>query len=163
MIATERTYRMKSSQRLASVILLLVGVVFTCTIWGSLVLGLRDPKPLEMMFPILYTLAATVFTLRSFRNRVRLSQESVELHGLSGTCVLPIQRIKGRRRYLSRGDIDTPSVWHLVLEPDDDRYPKMDIEELYRFDEQFYSWFNALPDLDEIDKTRPKSSNFGLV
>ncbi len=115
------------------------------------------------MFPILYTLAATVFTLRSFRNRVRLSQESLELHGLSGTRVLPIQSIKGRRRYLSRGDIDTPSVWHLVLEPDDDRYPKMDIEELYRFDEQFYNWFNALPDLDEIDKTRPKSSNFGLV
>ena len=28
---------------------------------------------------------------------------------------------------------------------------------------QSYNWFNALPDLDEIDKTRPKSSNFGLV
>jgi len=28
---------------------------------------------------------------------------------------------------------------------------------------QSYNWFNALPDLDEIDKTRPKSSNFSLV
>jgi hypothetical protein len=55
------------------------------------------------------------------------------------------------------------SVWHLVLEPNDDRCVKLNIEELYRFDDFFYKWFNELPDLDELDKARPKTSNFGLV
>lgn len=163
MTATVRVYRMKSSQRLGSVVLLLFGLAFTCGIWGSVLSGSREVTFLEIMFPIVYSLFAAVFTWRSFRNRVLLSKEIVELHSLSGTHVLPVKNIKGRRRYLSRGDADSPDVWHLVLEPDDDRYPKIDLEELYRFDEQFYKWFDTLPDLDEMDKIRFKTSNFGLV
>lgn len=162
MTATARIYRMKSSQRIGSVILLLFGLVFTSGVWGSILFGSREPKLLDMMFPIAYSLVAAIFTWRSFKNRVRLSKETVELHSLSGTRVLPISSIKCRRRYLSRGDTNSPDVWHLVLESEDDRYPKIDLEELYRFDEQFYRWFNALPDLDEIDKTRPKTSKFRL-
>ena len=83
--------------------------------------------------------------------------------GISGKRVLPLAKISGRRRYLDRGGEDSPSVWHLVFESNDDRFSKLDIEELYRFDDFFYKWFNALADLDELDKTRPKPSNFGLV
>jgi hypothetical protein len=163
MTGTTRIYRMKSSQRIVSIVLVLVGLLFTVGIWGSVLTGTRGPKLLEMMFAILFSLAAAIFTLRSFRNAVRFTEDTIELQSLSGTRVLPLNKIKGRRRYLSRGDMNSPDVRHLVLEPNDDRYPKLDLEELYRFDEIFYIWFNALPDLDEIDKAQPKASNFGLV
>jgi hypothetical protein len=163
MNGTNRTYRMKSSQRFVAVVLLLFGLLLTAGIWGAVLTGARDPKLLEMMFPIGFSLVAAVFTWRAFRNTVRFSDHTVELRSLSGMSVLPLDKIKGRRRYVSRGDENSPDVWHLVLEPNDDRYPKLDIEELYRFDELFYTWFNALPDLDEIEKTRPKASNFDLV
>jgi hypothetical protein len=39
----------------------------------------------------------------------------------------------------------------------------MDFEKSFTFDDSFYAWFNALPDLDADDKTVRKDSNFGLV
>jgi len=99
---------------------------------------------------------------RAFRNSVQLSETTIELYGISDNAVLPFDKIRGRRRYLDRGDEDSPSVWHLVLGPNDDRLKKVDIEELYQFDDFFYQWFNGLPDLDELEKTGPKTSNFGL-
>jgi hypothetical protein len=163
MTGTNRIYRMKTSQRVVSIVLLVVGLLSTVGIWWSELTGAREPKFLEMMFPIVISLLTAVFTLRSFQNTVRLSEDALEFRGLSGTRVLPLNKIKGRRRYLCRGDEDSPSVWHLVFEPNDDRYTKIDLEELYLFDETFYTWFNALPDLDEIDKSNPRVSNFGLV
>ncbi|MGB8261730.1 MAG: hypothetical protein WCE75_15315 [Terracidiphilus sp.] len=53
-------------------------------------------------------------------------------------------------------------MWYLKLEPNDDRFRTIEFEEsYYRLDEVFYEWFRALPDLDALDKSRPKSSNFG--
>jgi hypothetical protein len=163
MNGTDHIYRMKTSQRVVSIVLLVAGLLFTVGIWWSALTGTREPKFLEMMFPPVFSLVAAIFTWRSFQNMVRLSEDALEFRGPSGMRVLPFDKIKGRRRYLSRGHVDTPDVWHLVLEPNDDRYTKIDLEELYRFDQAFYTWFNGLPDLDEIDKANPKVSNFGLV
>lgn len=160
---TGRTYRMRSSQRLVSIVLLAFGLFIWVGIWGGVLAGTRDPSFFEMMVPVLFSLAGALFAFRAFSNSVRFSDHAIELRGLSGTKILPIDKIKGRRRYLSKGDADSPDVWHLVLEPNDDRFPKLDIEKSYRFDEDFYSWLNALPDLDKIDKTGPKTSNFGLI
>ena len=161
--SNDRVYRMRSSQRFTAIVLLVVGLFFSVGIWAGVLSGARDPKFFEMMAPVLFSLLAALFTIAAFRNSVRFSSQSIELRSLSGTRVLPLDKVRGRRRYLSRGDGESPDVWHLVLEPNDDRYPKLDLEELYRFDEGFYAWFNSLPDLDEFDKTCPKPSNFGLV
>ena len=156
-------YRMKSSQRAVSLVLLVAGLLFWFAMWGAVLTGRRDPDLLEMMFPILFSTVAAFFTICAFRNSVRCSDYTIELQTLFSTRIMPIGKIKGRRRYLSRGDAESPGVWHLVIESDDDRYPKLDIEELYRFDDRFYAWFMSLPDLDELDKTRRKPSNFGLI
>jgi hypothetical protein len=163
MISNERVYRMKSSQRAVTIVLLVGGLIFSVVIWAGVLTGVRDPKFFEMMSPILFSIVAALFTMAAFRNSVRFSGEAIELRSLSGTRVLPLDKVSGRRRYLSKGDENSPSVWHLVIEPNDDQYPKLDLEERYRFDDNFYEWFNSLPDLDDLDKTRPKPSNFGLV
>jgi hypothetical protein len=154
---------MKSGQRLVGIVMLAAGLFFGIAIWGGVLTGARDTNFLELMFPILFSLMAGMFTFRAFRNSVRLTEKSIELCGLSGNTALPFDKIRGRRRYLDKGDENSPSVWHRVLEPNDDRFKKIDIEELYRFDDLFYQWFHTLPDLDELDKTRFKTSNFGLV
>ncbi|MFZ0303284.1 MAG: hypothetical protein WAL75_11375 [Terracidiphilus sp.] len=57
-----------------------------------------------------------------------------------------------------------PRNWHLKVESDDDRYVSLDFQEnAFRFDSAFFDWFKSLPDLDELDKTGPKTSDFGLV
>lgn len=163
MLAESRVYRMRSSQRVIAILLLIVGLILLLSTWGAVLSGRQDAKFLEMMFPIVFLIGAAFFTIRDFHNSVRLSVQAIELRGLSGTRSLPLDKIKGRRRYLCKGDENSPDVWHLVLEPNDDRYSKLDIEELYRFDNEFYERFNSLTDLDERDKTKPKSSNLGLV
>jgi hypothetical protein len=154
---------MKSGQRAVAILLFVGGLFFTFAIWGGVLTGAREAKFTEMMFPIALSLLAALFIIRSFRNRIRFSDHAIELHGLLGTRTLPFDKIRGRRRYFDPGDEGSPGVWHVVFESDDDRFLKIDIEESYSFDDAFYTWFKSLPDLDNIDKTRPKSSNFGLA
>jgi hypothetical protein len=156
-------YRMKSSQRAICITLCVAGLFILLVFWGGVLTGRREPKILEMMFPVVYLVFAGTMTIRSYRNQVALSESAVELRSLQCDNILPLDKIKGRRRYFSPGDDVAPGIWHLVLESNDDRYPKLDIEELYRFDDAFYQWFNQLTDLDESDNHRPKTSNFGLV
>ena len=158
-----RVYRMKSWQRFVGIVLLVFGLLFGFVIWGGVISGARDANFLELMFPVAFSLLAGIFTFRAYRNSVRLTERSIERCSFSGNTVLPFDKIRGRRRYLAGGDENSPSVWHLVFEPNDDRFGKIDIEELYRFDDSFYQWFNGLPDLDELDKARSRTSNFGLV
>lgn len=162
MSATERVYRMRSSERIVTIVLLVLGLFFSVAIWRGVLSGIREPRFFEMMAPVAFSLAAALFALRAFRNSVCLSERAIELRALSGTRTLPLDKIKGRRRYRDKGDDVSPGVWHLVLEPKDNSFPKLDIEELYQFDSRFYAWFDSLPDLDASAKTRSKPSNFGL-
>jgi hypothetical protein len=162
-IKISRVYWMKPGQRIVDILLCVVGLFFLVAFWWPVLFGAKQPNFLELMFPVAYLLFSGIFTIKAFRSFVRLSESSIELRSLSGSKLLPFDKIKGQRRYIDHGDQNTPTVRHLVLEPNDDRFPKLDIEETYRFDNSFYDWFNALPDLDELNKRSPKSSNFGLV
>ena len=154
---------MNLGQRIVGIAVLLGGLFFLVAIWGHAFAGTRETSFYEMMFPVVMSLFAGIFTLRAYRNSIYLSGTAIEIRGLTGTIALPLDKIEGRRRYRDDGGPDALSAWHLVLEPNDDRFPRLDIEEVYRFDNAFYGWFNGLLDLDELDKKKPKTSNFGLV
>jgi hypothetical protein len=159
-----RTYRMRSSHRAFCIVLLAVGAFFLAAFWGGAISGTREATFLELLFPIGFLLLGGYLTARAFKNVITLSQTGIELRTLFDRSALPFDKIGGRRRYLDRGGEDTPSIWHLKLEPNDDRFPSVDFEETYyQLDDSFYAWFRALPDLDALDKVRPKTSNFGLV
>ncbi len=104
------------------------------------------------------------FIYVSFKSYISLSPSAIEYRSPFRRNKLSLDKIRGRRRYLDRGDAQMPSEWRLKIESDDDRYPSLDFQEHYfRFDAAFFDWYKSLPDLDELDKTRPKTSNFGLV
>lgn len=162
MIASERVYTMRSSQRIVAIVLAAVALVVVVAVWYAVLSDRQKPDFFAMIFPVVFLLFTVGYTIRTFHNSFLLSAQQIELRGLRGTRTLPLNKIRGRRRYIdSRGE-GSP-VPHLVIESNDDLFPKLDIEELYRFDDEFYAWFNALPDLDELDKTRHKPSNFGLA
>jgi hypothetical protein len=140
--------------------------------FGYLILDLRSfhtsgasPGFFKLAWPILYLLSAALFAVSHFRNFVRLSTDSIELSRMRGRKILPLGRIKGRRRYTEKADPYGPPAKHLVLEPNDDQFPKLDLKDGSWFDESFYAWFDSLPDLDAMDGAEaPKSkyANFSL-
>ena len=156
-------YRMNLWQHVIGLSVLAIGLVVLVGIWGGVISGTWEPRWYEMMIPVIISAGASVFVIRAFHNKVCLSTTAIEVRGLTGKQVLPLERIKGRRRYLDRGGYEMPRVWHLVLEPNDDRFPKLDIDEIYRFDDFFYAWFNGFPDLDDVDRKGPEPSDFGLA
>ncbi|MDR3793496.1 MAG: hypothetical protein P4L03_08950 [Terracidiphilus sp.] len=156
-------YRVKLSQRILAILLLCVGVFFWVVSWGGALSGEREANFLELMFPVLFAGLSGYFVVRGYRNSVWLSDRTIEVRSVFNTKVLLLDKVAGRRRYLDRSGGHGPHYWHLVVESDDDGDAKLDFEEFYTFDDFFYRWFNALPDLDERDKTLKKKSNFGLV
>lgn len=106
----------------------------------------------EVVVPLLLLVVGSFSLFCKFRRTVSLSDTTIEVSDRMGTVSLRLDQIEGRRRYVDPGDDVSPNVVHLVLVPNDDRIPRMDIEKIYNFDEAFYAWFNGLPDLDERDK-----------
>jgi len=141
-----------------------LSVFFLVAFWGGAVSGTREATLTELFVPIAFLTIGGFFTARAFKNYIELSQAEISKQSIFGRSTLPIHKIRGRRRYLDKGGYETPSVWNLKIEPNDDRFPTIEFEEsYYTLDDYFYAWFNALPDLDASDKQSPKTSNFGLA
>lgn len=134
--------------------------------WWRILSGTRKPDLSDFVFPTLYLLIGLAYNVISYRTFVRLTAASIEVSQLRGSKVLSFDKIKGRRRYTEKADPYSTPPRHLVLEPNDDRYPLLDIKEDRAFDEHFYRWFDALPDLDKLDgieEPKSKYDNFSLV
>ena len=161
---TTRIYRIRWSQRVFCTVFMAFSVVLLISFWGGAFSGTREASWIELMVPIVFLLAGSFFTARAFVNYISLSQSEIRIQIPFEKRTLPFDNIRGRRRYLASGDDESPSVWHLKVVSNDDRFPTLDFEETYyTFDEYFRAWFSALPDLDEREKTGPKPSDFGLV
>jgi len=159
---SRRVYRMRTSQRFVWVVFLAFGVLIGVGEVYGVLSGVAQPTFLTTIFPPVFIALTAIGTLRAFSNWISLSDAEFEACTLRGKRVLPRDKVRGRRKYCD-DSAEGPNVWHLVVETNDDRFPKIDIEELYQFDDYFYRWFNSLPDLDELDKYKLKTSNFGLV
>ena len=98
-----------------------------------------------------------------FTSTVTLGESEIRLRSGFAEKRLPIDKIRGRQRYYNAGDGEAGGEWRLKIVSDDDRFPTLDFGEQFNFDDAFRTWFSHLPDLDEADKTKPKTSNFGFV
>jgi hypothetical protein len=161
---TARIYRIGSGQRVFCIVFMALSVFFLIVFWGGAISGRREATWLELMIPIGFLVGGSFLSARAFKNYIGLSVGEIRIQTILDRQTLPFDKIRGRRRYLSRGDDEFPSIWYLKLEPNDDRFPTIEFEEsYYTLDDRFFTWFNALPDLDALDKLRAKTSNFGHV
>ena len=163
-LQTTRIYRMGWGQRIFGFVFSGLSIFFLVAFWGGALSGAREATFLELFIPIVFLMVGVFLTVRAFKNFIALSEMEISLHSLSGQQTLLLTKIRGRRRYLDHGTDESPSIWYLKIESNDDRYAAIEFaESYYKLDEIFRTWFKSLPDLDELDKTRPKPSNFGLV
>jgi hypothetical protein len=158
-----KVYKMKWWRRASAIFFLAVAILSLAGfVWGPLS-GQADPKQLGLFVSAILTVAGTCWTISTFESTVTLSRDEIAVRGFFGCKRLQFKEIRGRREYLVRGGGTAPSTRYLKLEPDDDQLSPLKFEKYYTFDDAFYQWFNKLPDLDALDKVKPKTSNFGLA
>ncbi len=149
-------------------------VIFSCVLalamFGNdgwhILSGARGAHLSDFLFPTLYLLLCGTYAVISYRTFVRLTENSIEVCQLRGSRTLPFSKIKGRRRYTEKADPYSTPPRHLVVEPIDDRYPRLDIKEARELDESFFRWFDSLPALDKLDgiqEPKSKYENFSLI
>jgi hypothetical protein len=134
------------------------------TSWGLLT-GQEEAKPLQMVFAVVFLVVGIGLTINFFKTTITFTADAIELNTIFARKKLPFSGIRGRREYVVRGgDVEAGgSTRYLKLVPNDDRLPTLDFMKNYTFDDAFYRWFNALPDLDAEDNKVHKNANFGLV
>jgi hypothetical protein len=154
-------YRMTGLYRGASLVFLAVASFLMIACWVGVATGQREPKLLEMILAPLFPIVGVVWVAFAFTSTVTLFHDAIELRTLVKRTRLPFTGIRGWREYYVQSE--DGSTRYLKLEPNDDRLPILEFQQNYDFDSSFYNWFYQLPDLDELDKTKPKKSNFGLV
>lgn len=158
---TAHVYRMKLWRRVFPVFFIVFGLLFLLSLFSK-GMDIEDGNQLiSLLVAFVFLLIGCFMTASAFRSTITLAANAIELRTLFSRQELLISAIRGRREY----EVNTGRnrTRYLRLEPNDDRLSAISFEKSYAFDESFYAWFNALPDLDEADKKRHKDSNFGLV
>ncbi|KAA6456622.1 hypothetical protein DYQ86_24460 [Acidobacteria bacterium AB60] len=162
-VCPTRVYRKRSAQRTVGLIFVAAGLLLWVAIWGQVIRGTREGRVLDLLFPVVFTALCLLFTYRAHQADVRTTDGSIVMHTILRRHILPFHAIQGRRTYVDRGDGDYPDVWHFVLESSDERYPSLDIEDVYDFDPTFRGWFYSLPDLDEEERWHGRLTTLGRV
>jgi hypothetical protein len=157
-----RVYRMTWLFRGLGIVFLLISCFFAFGIGRRLLMDEAKPGLEKISVVVLLLAVGCVMTLHGFVSRLLFSADGVEQVTLLGRKNMPFASIRGRREYVARGS-KGGSTRYLRLEANDSHAALEFGKQLYGFDAAFWEWFNALPDLDAIDKVKQKDSNFGLV
>ena len=159
-----RTYWLQS--RTSNVIICCWLLLMASQDWWPVLFGSKKPTLQNCLFPLFYVLLAGMSCVLTFRSFIRLSEDSITVSRVWGSKTLPFAKIKGRRRYTEKADPYSTPQRHLVLESNDECFPRLDIKPAPELDESFYHWFDSLLDLDKsdgIEEPRSKYANFSLV
>jgi hypothetical protein len=105
--------------------------------------------------------SAVFLIAKAFTSTVEFSADSITSGWIFYTRSVEYSRIRGRREFVVQGEESTTR--YLRLETTDGSRPFDVGKNMYAFDERFWTWYRALPDLDAGDQVRGQGSDFGLV
>jgi len=159
---TFRVYRLHWGHRAFALLFLTLGAFFVIGLCRSGFRGQEEPRPLLLIVSVAFLLVGVGLTVSAFQTTVTFTCDPIELRSILSRLRLPLNKIRGRREFVARGEEDGGTLY-LCLVPNDDRLSTIQFMKGYTFDDTFYRWFNELPDLDAEDKKVHKDANFGLV
>lgn len=157
-----RVYRMSWWFRAFALFFLIFGGFFLAAVLRDVIEGEKAHGIWDMVVAVVFPLVGAGMSAKAFTSKVTFSQDSVERASFWDRRSVPLTSIRGRREYVVQGD-EGGDTRYLRLELNDGSRPLDFGKQLYRFDDAFWNWFYALPDLDARDKEHHKDSNFGLV
>jgi hypothetical protein len=108
--------------------------------------GVLVPAPYWIFSSSGVLLWGIVMTVRAFTVRFIVSADSIEIGDMFGKKKLALDAIRGRRQYAT-GSGRLTAV-HFKLEPKDNGSVGLTFQNDFNFDDQFWLWFDQLPDLD---------------
>ena len=156
-----RIYRTKWWRRAVPIFLVALGLLFLTGLIERGVSEVSQQQIISLLGVSAFLLLGIFMTGDAFRSTITLTADAIEVRTLLRSSQLPLNAIRGRREYVVNSG--RTRTRYLRLESNDDRLPALYFEKSFSFDTHFFAWFNALPDLDELDKSGLKTSEFGLV
>ncbi len=108
--------------------------------------GGRLPTPVWIFLSCGVLLGGIVMTASAFTARFIVSADSIEIGNVFGKKKLALDAISGRRQYATGSGRLT--AIHFKLEPKDNGSVGLTFQNDFNFDDQFWLWFDQLPDLD---------------
>lgn len=104
------------------------------------------PTPVGIFMSFGLLLGGLVISASAFTVRFRISADSIQIGDVFGKKTLAFDAIRGRREYATgSGRLTTV---HFKLEPKDNGSVGLTFQNSFNFDDQFWLWFDQLPDLD---------------
>ena len=103
--------------------------------------------------------SAVCLLAKAFTSTVEFSGDSITSRWIFYARSLEYSRIRGRRECVVQGEESTTR--YLRLETTDGSRPFDVGKNMYAFDEQFWTWYRGLPDLDAGDRVRGKVRTSG--
>ncbi len=124
---------------------------------GALIVNARLGGPINWRVGLQFTprlifsasatlLGGIVLTASAFTARFNISSDSIEIGSVFGKKKLALEAIRGRRQYATGSGRFT--AIHFKLEPKYNGLAALTFQNNFNFDDQFWLWFDQLPDLD---------------
>jgi hypothetical protein len=108
--------------------------------------GGQLPTPVWIFLSSGLLLGGVAMTASAFTARFAISADSIEIGSAIAKKKLALDAIRGRRQYATGSGRLTKI--HFKLEPKGIGLTALTFQNNFNFDDQFWLWFNQLPDLD---------------
>ncbi len=155
-----RVYQMSRVFRGFALFFLTFGFLFSVRFLEDILTGETNPNIATTMIAIVFPIVGLFMAAYAFVSRVVFADDALQRVTLIGRRTVPLNLIRGRREYVANGGDPPSSTRYVRLELNNGDKPIDLGKKLYNFDDQFWNWYNSLPDLDEADKVRHKDSGF---
>ena len=156
---TRRVYRLSPWIRIFATAFLAFSLLGLFGLLWSQHAGLQNRNPAQMVEWAAIALFAICWAIYVFAAAIVLSQDMIEKRTPLKTDRLRFAEIRGRRETVHR-NFDGSYIRYLRVVPRDALRQEIKFQKFYVFDAAFYAWYDDLPNLDAMDRTRGRDSAF---
>lgn len=146
-------YSMTGWVRFAGPLIVVIGAWMLSSALGGPIYrhGVLTSTPRWIFSSSAILLGGILTTVRAFTVRFIVSADSVEIGNVFGKKKLALDAIRGRKQYATGSGRLT--AIHFKLEPKDPGFAALTFQNQFNFDDQFWLWFDQLPDLDSEESS----------
>ena len=140
-----RVYRLKWYWHVTAFLPLSLGIGFAAATWVGQASGNNYSNLANWIVALGLILVGFFLSVYLFAASVCFTESAIEQRSLFGRSALPFDAILGRSKV--ERDTGEGKFIYMRLVPRSEQFKPLDLTQYYTYDQDFYRWFNALPDL----------------